>query len=205
MSLADMSSLLANATPGQAVTVFVGSGQRLGLVGGVVYEHPIAVTALPAAGVAAQPALLAVAALNRSSAADGGGVAAPLAASDLAAGFPALEIRVDPADRCATAFARAAWARAALTCTRLPPARTRARAADARTVTHRYKPLEITLSPAAAGRRLLAAPASCRLNRIAGTRGAACNCPAVDCSQAVGCRTNRNGTAAVDNGGVWIV
>ena len=97
-----MSSLLANATPGQAVTVFVGSGQRLGLVGGVVYEHPIAVTALPAAGVAAQPALLAVAALNRSSAADGGGVAAPLAASDLAAGFPALEIRVDPADRCAT-------------------------------------------------------------------------------------------------------
>ena len=94
-----MSVLLANAAPGQAVTVFVGSGQRLGLVGGVLYEHPIAVTAVQAAGIAA---LMAAAGLSQSATATaGGGLAVPLSSADLAPGFPALEIRLDPTDRCA--------------------------------------------------------------------------------------------------------
>ena len=94
VAVADMTAKLASAAPGQTVLVFVGSGQQLGLVGGVTYEHPIAITALPATGVAA---LLASSRLNQSmSAAETGQL---VAASDLALGFPAIQIAVDPSDR----------------------------------------------------------------------------------------------------------
>jgi hypothetical protein len=121
LSTADMSARLAGAAPGATVTVFEGTGQRLGLVGGVVYEHPIAVTAIPAAGVAA----LLAAILNQSAAVaggPGGGATGSLGAGDLAQGFPALEIRVDSTDRLAEA--RVAWCQS---CFKLAEARERDR------------------------------------------------------------------------------
>ena len=318
VSVEDMSVRLADTAPGQTVVVFVGKGQSLGLVGGVAYQHPIAVTAFPASSVTA---LLAASHDQSAAGAAAGADGALVTAGDLAEGFPALQIAVDPADRCALAHAtttdsdslsesvllerpdHSIWRRRgssggvsvprkglrrsadgfvrpcktlggfpppsesisfssslrvhilfflppspypSLAFTHQPPAaslahhrgnrstpsricvQSRARPsahrrlepASALTTHHRrpaarrFKPLDIALAPTASRRRrrrgllvelAAAAAGSCRLNRLSNARAAACGCPAADCSREVTCRTNRNGTAAVDNGGIWIV
>ena len=102
VSVEDMSARLADTAPGQTVVVFVGKGQSLGLVGGVAYQHPIAVTAFPASSVTA---LLAASHDQSAAGAAAGADGALVTAGDLAEGFPALQIAVDPADRCALAHA----------------------------------------------------------------------------------------------------